>query len=71
MQMLDNEAEDFHPIHERYSHLIYLEWDAIERLSLTIGREAVDAMLSTLGPDGQHAAISKFIQNELNAERER
>ena len=26
-------------------------------------------MLSALGPDGQHAAIAKFIQNELDAER--
>ena len=26
-------------------------------------------MLSALGPDGQHATIAKFIQNELDAER--
>ena len=34
-------------------------------------QEAVGAMLSTLGPDEQHATIAKFIQNELNAEREK
>ena len=53
MNMLDDEAEDFHPTHESYSHLSQIEWDAIERLSLTIGKEAVGAMLSALGPDGQ------------------
>ena len=46
MNMLDDEAEDFHPTHESYSHLSQIEWDAIERLSLTIGQEAVGAMLS-------------------------
>ena len=29
----------------------------------------VGAVLSALGPDGQHATIAKFIQNELDAER--
>uniref|UniRef100_M4BA58 Uncharacterized protein n=1 Tax=Hyaloperonospora arabidopsidis (strain Emoy2) TaxID=559515 RepID=M4BA58_HYAAE len=28
-------------------------------------------MLSALDPDGQHATIAKFIQNELDAEREK
>uniref|UniRef100_M4BUA2 Uncharacterized protein n=1 Tax=Hyaloperonospora arabidopsidis (strain Emoy2) TaxID=559515 RepID=M4BUA2_HYAAE len=28
-------------------------------------------MLSSLGPDGQHATIAKVIQNELDAEREK
>ena len=52
-----------------YSHLSQIEWDAVERLSFTIGQEAVGAMLSTLGPDGHHATIAKFIQNGLDAER--
>ena len=34
-------------------------------------QEAVGALLSALGPDGQHATIAKFIQNELDAEREK
>ena len=46
-----------------------IEWDAVERLSSTIGQEVVGAMLSALGPDGQHATVAKFIQNELDAER--
>ena len=37
----------------------------------TIGQEAVGAMLSSLGPDRQHATIAKVIQNELDAEREK
>ena len=48
--MLDDEAEDFHPTHEMYSHLSQIEWDAVERLS-SKGQEAVGAMLSALGPE--------------------
>ena len=69
MNMLDDEAEDFHPTHESYSHLSQIEWDAVERLSSTIGQESVGAMLSALGPKGQHATITKFIQNKLDAEQ--
>ena len=69
MNMLDDEAEDFHPTRESYSHLSQIEWDAVERLSSTIRQEAVGAMLSALGPDGKHATIAKFIQNDLDAER--
>ena len=69
MDMMNDGAEDFLPVHESYSHLSQIEWDAVERLGLTIGQEAVCAMLSALGPDGQHATIAKFIQNELDAER--
>ena len=67
--MLDDEGDDFYPTHESYSHLSQIEWDAVERS--TIGQEAVGALLSALGPDGQHATIAKFIQNELNDEREK
>ena len=69
MQMLNDESEDIHPPHGSDSHLSQIEWDSIERLSSTIGQEAVGALLSSLGPDGQHAAIAMFIQNELDAER--
>ena len=58
------------PTHESYSHLSRIECDAVKRLSSTIWQEAVGALLSALGPDGQHAFIAKFIQNELDAERE-
>ena len=68
MNMLDNEAKDFHPTHESYSHLSQIEWDAVERLGSKIGQEAVGAMLYALGPDGQHAPVTKFIQSEIDAE---
>ena len=48
-----------------------IEWDAVERLSSTVGQEALGAMLPALGPDGQHATTAKFILNELDAEREK
>ena len=47
------------------------EWDTVKHLSSTIGQEAVGALLSALGPDGQHATIANFIQNELDVEREK
>ena len=71
MHMLDDEGNDFYPTHESYSHLSRIEWDTVERLSSTIGKEAIGALLSALGPDGQHATIAKFIQNELDAEQEK
>ena len=71
MKMLDDEAEDFHPTHERYSQLSEIEWDAVERLSSTIGLEAVGALLSALGPGDQHGTTAKFIHNELYVEREK
>ena len=67
--MLDDEAEDFHPTHEMYSHLSQIEWDAVERLS-SKGQEAVGAMLSALGPEWQHATIAKCVLDEAIAERE-
>ena len=69
--MLDDEGDDFHPTRERYSHLSQIEWEAVERLSSTIGQEAVGALLSALGPDGLLATIAKSIQNELDVEREK
>ena len=71
MNMLDDEAKDFHPTHERYSHLSQMEWDAVKRLSSMIGQESVVAMLSARGPDGHHATIAKLHQNELDAGREK
>ena len=71
MNILGDEGDDFHPTLESYSHLSKIEWDAVERLSSTIGQEAVGALLSALRPDGQHATIAKFIKDDLDAEREK
>ena len=66
MNMLGDEAEDFHPTHGSYSHLSQIEWDAVERLGSTIGQEAIGAMLAALRLVEQHDTIAKFIQNELD-----
>ena len=71
MNMLDDEGDDFHPMHGGYSHLSQIEWDAVERLSSTIGQEAVGALVSAPGTDGQQSTIAKFVQNELDAELEK
>ena len=58
MNMLDGEGDNFHLLHETYFLLSQIEWDAVEkRLSSTIGKEAVDAVLSDLGPDGQRTVM--------------
>ena len=40
-------------------------------MSSTVGETAISAMLESLDRDQQHAAISRFTQNELVAEREK
>ena len=40
-------------------------------MSYTLGETAISAMLESLGRDQQHASISRLIQNELVAEREK
>ena len=61
MNMLKDKGDNFYPLYQSYSHLSQIEWNAVKRFSSTIGQEAVDAMLSALGTDGQHAIITKFI----------
>uniref|UniRef100_A0AAV1UEA6 Uncharacterized protein n=1 Tax=Peronospora matthiolae TaxID=2874970 RepID=A0AAV1UEA6_9STRA len=72
MNMLDDEDDQsFHATRDGYSHLSDVEWDAVERMGPTMGIHAVSVMLEALNRDAQHATIAKFIQNELNAEREK
>uniref|UniRef100_A0AAV1TTN7 Retrotransposon gag domain-containing protein n=2 Tax=Peronospora matthiolae TaxID=2874970 RepID=A0AAV1TTN7_9STRA len=72
MDMLDDEDDQsFHATRDGYSHLSDVEWDAVERMGLTMGIHAVSVMLEALNRDAQHATIAKFIQNELDAEREK
>ena len=70
MNMMDGE-ETFHPTREGFNHLSDLEWSAVGRMSSTVGETAISAMLESLDRDQQHAAIARFIQNELVAEREK
>uniref|UniRef100_A0AAV1UUH2 CCHC-type domain-containing protein n=1 Tax=Peronospora matthiolae TaxID=2874970 RepID=A0AAV1UUH2_9STRA len=72
MNMLDDEDDQsFHATRDGYSHLSDVEWDAVERMGSTMGIHAVSVMLEALNRDAQHATIAKFIQNELDAEREK
>uniref|UniRef100_A0AAV1U001 CCHC-type domain-containing protein n=1 Tax=Peronospora matthiolae TaxID=2874970 RepID=A0AAV1U001_9STRA len=72
MNMLDDEDDQsFHATRDGYSHLSDVEWDAVERMGSTMGIHAVSVMLEALNRDAQHAIIAKFIQNELDAEREK
>ena len=65
------EGEIFHATREGFAHLGDLEWAAVGRMSSTVGDIGVTAMLESLDRDQQHAAIARFIQNELVAEREK
>uniref|UniRef100_A0AAV1TRH0 Retrotransposon gag domain-containing protein n=1 Tax=Peronospora matthiolae TaxID=2874970 RepID=A0AAV1TRH0_9STRA len=72
MNMLDDEYDQsFHATRDGYSHLSDVEWDAVERMGSTMGIHAVSVMLEALNRDAQHATIAKFIQNELDAKREK
>ena len=70
MNMLDEE-ETFHAAREGFNHLSDIEWSAVGRMSSTVGDFAISAMLGSLDRDQQHAAIARFIQNELVAEKEK
>ena len=52
----------------RHNRLSDFEWSAVERISSIVGKIAIGALLKFLDRDQQHAAIARFIQNELVAE---
>ena len=66
MNTLDGEGDDtFHGTREIYSYLSDVEWSAVERMSSTVGEEAVWSLLSSRDRDQQHSIIAKFLQREL------
>ena len=71
MNMLDDEESDdtFHGTRESYSYLSDVEWSAVERMSSTVGEEAVWSLLSSGVKYQQHFIIAKFLQRELDASR--
>ena len=72
MNMLnDDDSDSFHATHESYSYFSDIEWSAVERMGSTVGEHAVSIMMSALDRDGQHAAVSKVIQHELDESREK
>ena len=70
MSMLDDvDGDCVHGTLESYSLLSDIEWSAIERMSSTVGEEAIWAMLSSRDRDQQHVVISKFLQREHDESR--
>uniref|UniRef100_M4BP17 Uncharacterized protein n=1 Tax=Hyaloperonospora arabidopsidis (strain Emoy2) TaxID=559515 RepID=M4BP17_HYAAE len=68
MNMLDDEGDDtLHGIRESYSYLGNVEWSAVERMSSTVGEEAIWSLLSSRDMDQQHSVIAKFLHRELDA----
>ena len=70
MHMLDEvEGDRFYGTRESYSYLSEVEWSAVERMSSTVGEDAIWAMLSTRDRDQHHSVIRKFLQRELDESR--
>ena len=67
MNMSDDEGDNtLHGTRESYSYLSDVEWSAVERMSSTVGEEAVWSLLSSKERDQQHSIIAKFLQRELD-----
>uniref|UniRef100_A0AAV1VMH3 Retrotransposon gag domain-containing protein n=1 Tax=Peronospora matthiolae TaxID=2874970 RepID=A0AAV1VMH3_9STRA len=71
MNMMDLDDDSFHVTHEGYSHLSDSEWEAVGRMYVFMGEPAISGMLKPLGRDQQHAAIIKFLQEELAVKRQK
>uniref|UniRef100_A0AAV1VLE0 Uncharacterized protein n=1 Tax=Peronospora matthiolae TaxID=2874970 RepID=A0AAV1VLE0_9STRA len=68
MNMLVVEDDKFQVTREGYIHLSDLEWDIVGRLSVLMSKPATSGTLESLSRDQQHAAINKFLQEELAVE---
>ena len=66
MNMLDDEGDD---TRESYYYLSDVQWSAVERMSSTVGEDAVWSLLSSRDGDQQHSVFSKFLQRKLDASR--
>ena len=72
MDMSDDNGVTHHAQRDdSYSFLSDIERSAVERMSSTVGNDAILAMLSNLDRDALHSAIAKFIQHELDEAREK
>ena len=64
--MLDNEGDDtFHGTRESYSYLRAVKWSAAERMSSTVGEEAVWYLLSSRDRDQKHSLIANLCNENL------
>uniref|UniRef100_A0AAV1TTF9 Uncharacterized protein n=1 Tax=Peronospora matthiolae TaxID=2874970 RepID=A0AAV1TTF9_9STRA len=68
---LDVQDDIFHVTREGYSHLSDSEWEIFGCMSVVVGKPAISGMLESLNKDHQHAAINKFLHEELAVERQK
>ena len=71
MDMSDDNGGTHHATRDSYSFLSDIEWSAVERMSSTVGSDAIMAMLSGLDRDALRSAIAKFIQHELDRAKDK
>ena len=71
MDMSDDNGGTHHETRDSYSFLSDIERSAVERMSSTVGSDAILAMLSGLDRDALHSAIAKFLQHELDEAKEK
>ena len=69
--MLDDSGNTHHVSRESYSFLSDIERSVVERMSSTVGNDAILAMLSNLNRDSLRSAIAKFIEHELDEVKEK
>ena len=66
MDMSDDNGGTHRAERDGYSFLSEIERKAVERMSSTVGSDAIMAMLSGLDRDALHSAIAKFIQHKVD-----
>uniref|UniRef100_A0AAV1TUZ9 Uncharacterized protein n=1 Tax=Peronospora matthiolae TaxID=2874970 RepID=A0AAV1TUZ9_9STRA len=71
MNMLDVEDDSSHVTREGHPHLSDSDWEVVGRMSVLMGEPAISGMLESMSRDQQHAAIHKFLQEELAVERQK
>ena len=71
MDMSDDNEGTHRVERDGSSFLSEIERKAVERMGLTVGGDAIMAMLSGLDRDALHSAIAKFIQHELAEAKEK
>ena len=70
MDISNDDGSTHHISRDSYSNLSDIERSAVERMSSTVGSDAIIVMLSGLDRDALHSAIAKFIRHELDEVKE-
>ena len=63
MDMLDDNENTHHAPRDSYSFLSDIERSAVERMTSTVGKNALMTILSGLDRDALHSVIAEFIQH--------